>query len=282
MNDFDDLLTNTQELSKEDYAAKKKAERDDVFALSDRVALGVAGEPSLFRQYLNVQSRFERYSAVNALLILAQEDRLPDKVATRLGSFEHWKDRGGSVKNGQTGLSILEPHEYTKEDGSPGIGYNVKKVFDISQVDTRRMKAITPPTYTERQLLQALIAKAPVTGVDELQQPAMTDPNTGNILVRKGMAFEDTFKYVAYELAHAEVDREQAADSSFTAYCASYILCMKYGVKAEGYGFANAEALLAGKTPQEIKAELSHIRDAAETISGRMLLEKVARNKDAR
>jgi len=173
MTNYDDLLSNTPyggqngQPSKEEYAAKKKAERQEVFALADNTALGIAGNGGRFQQYLDVQSRFGRYSAVNTLLILAQKPE-----STKLGSFEHWREKGGPVKPGQTGISIVEPQEYTKEDGTTGIGYNVKKVFDISQVDTRKMKSAPPPSYGDRQLLKALINSAPVKiiGVDDIIQ----------------------------------------------------------------------------------------------------------------
>ena len=125
MNNYDDLLNNAPaepqsgQLSKEEYADKKRAEREEVFALSDSTALEVAGNGGKFRQYLDVQSRFDRYSAVNALLILAQKPE-----ATRIGDFDYWKGIGGFVRPRQSAISILEPHEYLKEDGSPGIGYN--------------------------------------------------------------------------------------------------------------------------------------------------------------
>jgi hypothetical protein len=127
MNNYDDLLNNAPaepqsgQLSKEEYADKKRAEREEVFALSDSTALEVAGNGGKFRQYLDVQSRFDRYSAVNALLILAQKPE-----ATRIGDFDYWKGIGGFVRPRQSAISILEPHEYLKEDGSPGIGYNIK------------------------------------------------------------------------------------------------------------------------------------------------------------
>ena len=82
-----------------------------------------------------MQSTFGRYSAVNALLILAQKPE-----AARLGSFDYWKSQNGFVKPGQSGISILEPlKEYEREDGSTAVGYNVKKVFDISQIDAREL-----------------------------------------------------------------------------------------------------------------------------------------------
>ncbi|MCL1829772.1 MAG: hypothetical protein FWG32_09840, partial [Oscillospiraceae bacterium] len=65
MPNFDDLLTNTpaeeqnggQRLSPEDYAAKKKAEREEVFALSDQTATEVADNSGAFQKFLDLQGR---------------------------------------------------------------------------------------------------------------------------------------------------------------------------------------------------------------------------------
>ena len=301
MANFDDLLSNApaegqNQLSKEDYAAKKQAEREDLFTLSDETALEVSGDSGRFQEFLDVQSKFSRYSAVNALLILAQNPE-----ATRLGNFDYWKGQGGYIRTGETGIAILEPHSYTKEDGSPGTGYNVKKVFDVSQVDTRKMKAAPPaPNYTERQILGALISKYPtkIMGMDELPKGhrgeptdhlgAMTDLD-GNILVRKGMEFSDTFRAVAYEMAGAEVatDPELSQEQEFSAYAATYLLCKKYGADTQAFDFENVGSVFDGMDAQEVKAELSQIRDAADNISARMArqldaMSKSARNQEAR
>jgi hypothetical protein len=298
MNGFDDLLNNTPasyqtQLSKEEYAAKKQGEREAIFELSDNTALEVAGYGDVFRHYLDIQSKFDRYSAVNAMLIMAQSPE-----ATRVGSFDHWKGRGGSVRTGETGISILEPHNYTKEDGSPGVGYDIKKVFDISQIDTRRMTpGKPPPKYDERQILGALISKYPlkITGVDELPEGrfgestahlgAMTD-HDGSILVRKGMEFSETFRAVAYEMACAEMatDPELSSRQEFNAYSATYLLCKKYGADTQSFSFENAPDMFNGMDAQEVKGELSQIRDAAAAIGERMAkqLDKPPRSGDAR
>ena len=296
MNNYDDLLNNApveaqqnNQLSKEDYAAKKKAEREEVFSMSDNTALNVAGDGNKFQQYLDVQSKFDRYSAVNTLLILAQKPE-----ATRLADFDHWKTQGAFVKPGQTSISILEPQEYTKEDGTQGVGYNIKKVFDISQVDAKKLNKTTPPpTYTDRQILSALISKAPVKiiGVDELPGDigAMTNPETGEISVRKGMQFADSFKSIAQELAYPEIERSknEPSDPRFSAYCVSYILCKKYGVDTKDFNFNDAPGVFKGMEPQAIKTELTQIRDIAEDINGRMTkqldaVSKAAKNNEAR
>ena len=292
MANYDDLLNNSpaggqngepSQLSKEEYAAKKKAEREDVFALSDQTAQDVAADGGKFQSFLDLQGRLDRYSAVNALLVFAKN---PD--ASRLGNFDYWKRQNCSVRPGQTAIAILEPHEYTKEDGSPGTGYDVRKVFDVSQVDTRRLRTAPPPNYAGRQLLSALISKAPVkiTGVDELPGDlgAMTDPETGGIFVRKGMEFADTFRSVARELSyeHLTTGPDTQADPQFSAYCASYLLCRKYGVDTQAFSFEGAPGVFEGMDALEVKGELSQIRDAAEDISGRMARQLEPQQKSAK
>ena len=291
MANFDDLFNNTPieesgapQLSKEEYAAKKKAEREEIFSLSDVAAQEVVTVDGNFQSFLDLQARLDRYSAVNALLIFIQN---PD--ASRLGSFDYWKSQNGFVKPGQSGISILEPgKEYVREDGSTAVGYNVKKVFDISQIDTRKLKSAPTPTYTERQLLAALISRAPVqiSGLDELPGDlgAMTNPDTGGISVRKGMAFADTFRSVAQELCCAEIDRADNPPGGprFSAYCAAYILCKKHGVDTQNFSFEDAPGVFDGMDAQAVKGALSQIRDVSESISGRMARQLETQHKTAK
>ena len=276
MNNFDDLLNNTPEVQKqepqrvsnEEYAQNKKAEREALFQTADDAAFKAVGGGVNFQNYLDMQAKLN-YSAVNTLLIMETKPE-----ATRLGDADYWKDKGCYIKSGEKGISILEPTEYTKTDGSPGIGYNVKKVFDISQVDTQKMKSEPQPTPDNRQLLKALVHKAPMTvqGVDEIPDGggAMTDPQTGDILVLRDMAFKDAFRSVAHEMAKAEIDYDKVSDPQFTAYCASYILCKKHGVDTQDYNFDSVAPMFKDMDVRNIKSELSQIRNAADEISGRM------------
>ena len=289
MSNFDDLLTNapTEELSipqltKEEYAAKKQAEREELFTLSDETALDVTTDGGKFQALLDLQARLDRYSAVNSLLVFAQNPQ-----ASRLGDFDFWKEKNCSVRPGQTAIGILEPQAYTKEDGSPGTGYNVKKVFDISQVDTRRLNFPPLPSHTERQILNALIKRAPmnISGADNLPDGlgAMITPE-GDIFVRKGMGFDDTFRAIVYEMAGYELatDPELSDTQAFCAYSAAYLLCKKYGVDTQAFHFEKVDSVFIGMDAQEIKGELSQIRDAAEDISLRMARQFEAQQKAAK
>lgn len=89
-----------------------------------------------FRAFLDTQARLDRYSAANALLIYNQYPQ-----ATQLKDFNDWAEEKVSINKGAKSISILEPVEYARDDGSTGISYNVKKVFDVSQTKGKQSPA---------------------------------------------------------------------------------------------------------------------------------------------
>ena len=163
MQNFDDLFAPQPDqrgdtsFDKDAWAAKKQANRENVYLMIDTYGHEMSIDGGLFRSYLDVQARFDRYSVSNAILIAAQ---MPE--ATRLADFDSWKASGVYVKRGEDAITILEPgKEYTRqEDGSTGVFYDPKKVFDISQTNSRQQ---TVPTVArdDRLLLKALMNNAP-------------------------------------------------------------------------------------------------------------------------
>jgi len=292
MNNFDDLFENNskeqpqnQEFDKETWAAKKKQEREDVYALSDNTAMEVATDSDKFRQYLDVQSRFDRYSAVNALLITAQK---PD--AQRLGDLPYWKGQKIYIKKSElkNSIAILEPgNEYQRGDGSVGVSYNVKRIYDVSQAERRVVQPAV--NHDDRALIRALMSGAPVPikAAENLADGlgALYDPQQKVIFVQKGMDAADIFKSLSNELCHAELDRSGGGynrkEAAFPAYCASYMLCKRHGFDVSDYHFSDAPDSLSDMEPQEIRGALSAIRDVNAEISGRMAnaLEKAKSSK---
>lgn len=283
MSNYDDIFRqeqgqresqSDQPFDKEAWAQKKQEQRETVYTMIDETAVAVSQDGSKFQGYLDVQSHFDRYSVSNALLILAQRPE-----ATRIADFDTWKEQGAYIRKKETGFYIIEPgDEYQHEDGTTGISYNPKKMFDIAQTGSIR-KRETPAYPDERTRIKALMDHAPVpmrasdtlpSGVNALYQP-----DTREIQVRRGMSAGDIFRALAQELAHAEMDKGDGSynrnENAFHAYCASYMLCKQYGVETGGYyHFEGAPQELAAMEPQEIRAELSVVKEAAGEISGRM------------
>ena len=119
----------------------------------------------------------DRYSAANALLIYKQQPQ-----ATQLKEFRDWQEDGVKVSKGAKSLSILEPVEYAKKDGSTGIAYNVKKVFDVSQTNGRRPAA---PTLDRdpRKLVAIMLDTAPI---DVSNRGGAAIPQYGRVLQERG------------------------------------------------------------------------------------------------
>lgn len=281
MGDFDDLFaakeTSAPEadesFDKDAWAKKKQEQREAVYTMIDDTAKAVAGSGAKFQEYLDLQSRFDRYSTSNALLILAQRP-----TATHVADYDTWKEQGAYIRKRESGFYILEPsEEYTREDGTTAVGYNPKKVFDVSQTGNARRRE-TRPYPDDRTRLRALMDRAPVAVRinDELPEGinAAYMPEQREIQIRRGMDAGDIFRCLSQELAQAEMDKGDKpydrSEHAFHAYCASYILCRQYGVDTSGYRFDSAPEMFADREPQEIRTELSTMRDATEEISGRM------------
>ena len=237
MNNFDDIFVDQKTgetannkdfvpFNKDEWAARKQQERADAYALIDRAAEDAAKDGGVFQGYLDVQSRFDRYSVGNALLITIQ---MPE--ATRLADYNGWKDNNVYVKKGATGITILEPgDEYTREDGSVGVWYNAKKVFDISQTNSRQ-QAAPAVSHDPRLLLKALINNAPckISISENLPENvyAAYQPQDKVILIRQGMDAPDIFRALSQELAHAHIGANTTAQTAplpptaFPICCAS-------------------------------------------------------------
>lgn len=281
MSNFDDIFSgqgdkprwNDQPFDKEAWAAKKQEERNELYSLADQTAAEISKDGDKFKQFLDVQSRFERYSSTNALLILAQ---MPE--ATQLKDFDGWKEAGVSVQRKPRSVKILEPgKEYDREDGTRGTSFEVKRVYDVSQ--TRgRVRSAPAVKLDDRVLLKALIHRSsvPIQTVDSLpnNMGAMYDHNQQVIFVCRGMGAEDIFRSVSKELAHAEIagmrQDYNRSDAAFAAYSASYLLCKRYGVDVLDYNFSRLPTSFRERNPQQVRETLTEIRDTANQISTRM------------
>lgn len=264
---------NKPQFTPEQWAEKKQAEKDAVYKLIDDTAVEVTSSPDKFKAFLDTQARMDRYSAANALLIYKQ---IPE--ATQLKDFDDWTKEGVKINKGSKSISILEPVEYTKKDGTPGVSYNVKKVFDVSQTNGKRIPA---PTLNRdpQKLVPMMLDSAPVEieTVDELpydNMGALYDNDSQAILVKRGIGDSVAIcQCVAQELGHAQLAVNSEAysrkDCGFDAVCVGYMLCKKYGVDAQNFNISNLDSF-KNKEPKAIRAELTKVRGAMNEIHSRV------------
>lgn len=258
---------------KEEYKARKQAERDNVYGLIDETTEKMQGNGEMFQVYLDIQARFDRYSVNNAILIFAQEPNATGPLKT----FDDWKDEKVNIKRGETAISLLEPgKEYARDDGGTGVSYNVKKVFDITQTNSKQRP--TPNIVRdERLLLKSLISYAPcqMKISDNLPENlnAIYNPDSKTIFVRQGMDAPDIFRALSAELAHAHMDKGESykrSENVNAAFCVSYMLCERYGVPTDAFDFNRMPEQYSKMDSQDFRKELAKIRDVAGDISHSM------------
>jgi hypothetical protein len=207
-------------------------------------------------RYLDVQSRFHRYSFGNVLLISLQ---FPD--ATRVAGFRRWLELGRHVQRGQKGIAILAPvvQRLKVEDEVPGEertivsaprAFRVVYVFDVSQTDGAAFPEAPARRLEDDSVAGAYEDLAAYAGRLGFSVEFSNDlPGQVNgdctstlhrIRVRAGLSLAQSTKTLAHEIAHAilddrEIDSRERAQVE--AESVAYIVCGLLGLDSADYSF---------------------------------------------
>ena len=270
MSIYDVFSGGNKPYDKEQWAAQKQAERKEAYELIDNTCSEMAVNGDSFRQYLDVQGRFDRYSVANAVLVSAQ---MPE--ATQLKDYGKWKQSRVYVNKDAQKITILEPSkEYLRDDGTKAVSYNAKAVYDISETSAKdRQEAAEPKSM--RELVSAMIDASPVPfqPVDDLELPAYYDSEQQTIFIRTGLNEEQLFVSMSKEVAAAVYDfkyNESRNASEFKAYCVAYMVSSRYGVDTRGFNFDRLPKEYAEMETQDFKSELGSMRDVLGEVQSEM------------
>ena len=281
MSIYDVFSGGSKPFDKEQWAAQKQAQRKEAYELIDNTCSEMMISGDSFRQYLDVQGRFDRYSVNNAILVSAQ---MPE--ATQLKEKAAWKQSRVYVNKDAQKVVILEPSkEYTRGDGSKAVGYNAKEVYDISETSAKdRQEAQEKKSM--RELVSALIDASPVpfVPVADLEMPAYYDSEQQSIFIRTGLNEEQLFVSMAKEVSAAFFDfkhNESREVSEFKSYCVAYMVSSRYGVDTRGFNFSRLPKELAETDTQAFKGELGSMRDVLGEIQSEMY-KSMEKNKPAK
>lgn len=281
MSIYDVFSGGSKPFDKEQWAAQKQAQRKEAYELIDNTCSEMMISGVSFRQYLDVQGRFDRYSVNNAILVSAQ---MPE--ATQLKEKAAWKQSRVYVNKDAQKVVILEPSkEYTRDDGSKAVGYNAKEVYDISETSAKdRQEAQEKKSM--RELVSALIDASPVpfVPVADLEMPAYYDSEQQSIFIRTGLNEEQLFVSMAKEVSAAVFDfkhNESREASEFKSYCVAYMVSSRYGVDTRGFNFSRLPKELAETDTQAFKGELGSMRDVLGEIQSEMY-KSMEKNKPAK
>lgn len=270
MSIYDVFSGGNRPFDKEEWAAAKQAQRKEAYELIDNTCSEMMASGDSFRQYLDVQGRFDRYSVANAILVSAQ---MPE--ATQLKEYSKWKASRVYVNKDAQKIVILEPSkEYTRDDGTKAVGYNAKVVYDISETSAKdRQQAQEPKTM--RELVSAMIDASPVpfVPVADLEIPAYYDSKHQTIFIKTGLTEEQLFVSMAKEVSAAVFDfkhNESRDASDFKSFCVAYMVSTRYGVDTRGFSFDRLPREFSEMDTQVFKGELGSMRDVLGEIQSDM------------
>lgn len=265
-NLFDNENTQTgNEFSKEEWIKQKIESREEAYVMLE-IATEELDNPDSVMAYLDIQSRFDRYSVSNSLLIAYQN---PD--ATRICDSKTWQKNNVRINKGEKGIVILEPGKpYTRDDGRTITPYNAKKVFDISQTNAAQR---TPRTKMPdaRVVIKALIRTSPVPVEISSQFPketkAIYQPGAKKIFIKQGLNGDEIFRALSKEIAFAKLDNGSFNRNNleFTAQAVSYIATSRAGYTPEPITAVSDKFL--SLEVKDKRAELAVIRENANSIS---------------
>ena len=269
MENYDNLFEQQPEqteqpFDREVWVQQKREQRQELYDLIEEMSEKTLTDPSALSDYLNMQARLGKTSVANTLLVVAQK---PD--ATFIANYDDWQKRGRSVKRGEKAALVLEANgEYERPDGTMGVNFDVKRVFDISQTYGKPIRERTAPPI--KTALKAITTNVPVPvklseGISQ-SVGAMYSVKDNTVYVARGVEGNELFFALSRELARAH----SGADT-FVCDCAANVACLRYGVPAK----------YCDRIPDEITAlEVRKKRSALNAVreSACEIIERVDRN----
>jgi len=242
-------------------------------------------------RYLDIQSRFHRYSFGNVLLICQQFHE-----ATQVAGFHAWHKIGRFVRKGEKAIFILAPMVYRNAETDDGDdervvrGFKWVGVFDVSQTDGEELPEVCHRLAGDdpQGLYGQLVAVANSIGFSVVDHDFNGSTNGDcchadhRIRVEVTNSPAQRVKTLAHEIAHAYLHAEYKDRrlAELEAESTAYVVCQSLGLETGDYSFGYV-ATWAGSGDEAtagIKASCERIQKTATTIlsSFELAVEEVA------
>ena len=260
----------------------------DYSELLEGLAAGIAEltTSAKWQKYLDVQSKFHRYSPSNAMLIMMQ-----NPYATQVAGFKKWLELGRPVRSKEIALRILAPMTYKKDDGLEGEktseirGFKMVPVFDISQTEgqdlpeiARKLQGMAPAGVFARLTEFANSLGFRVETPESLESGANGDTthSQGRIRVVASNSEAQQAKTLAHEIAHALLHEPKAPATKdlsrglkeLEAESAAYVICTALGMDTSDYSLGYVAGWAGGgpEALEGIRASAGRIQKASTAV----------------
>lgn len=256
----------TNSYDKEKYKQMKKEQLKNAYQMIYDACEEIRkGNNDFFIKYLDIQSKFDKYTFRNALLVAKQ---LPN--ASQLKDYNGWKELKVTFKSDKPNkVIILEPREsYINSAGTKVTPYSAKEMIDVSETNTKA----PIKDYDKKMILHALLHDSPIkikvsdTLEDDICKWSMEDNviyvknNNENYDLVISSISKEIAKYLLY------TNDEEISDDK--AKCVSYMICKKYNINQS---FEDIPHPLVNLELNKVKDELYSMKNTFEDINNRMI-----------
>lgn len=224
---------NEYKLSKAEFKEEKKKQRLALFKVANEQLDKITNDSSSLLQYLKLMALIG-YNPTNTLLIFSVNPN-----ATLVKDYSRWRELGAFPKKSTKGIPILEPSkEYTKRDGTSGVNYNIKHVFDITQTT---YEIETPSLPSTERLIKAITYKDDIQieyldNTSHLSKSIIYEKNTNIIYIQKGLSNDDILRGLLREFVL--MNASHLNNNRFEVCCVLYMLSIKYGIESNNTKFS--------------------------------------------
>ena len=239
-------------------------DNNELYKIINEAIINLQNKSISFKDFLDVQAKFYKYSTANAILIASQMPK-----ATLIKDSLAWERESIKISKKEKPIYILEP----VFDGEKEImDYHSKEMYDISQTNAKNKKT----KYDNRTLLKAFLhnnlaeIKA-VDGFDDSNLNASHETvgdNKNIIYIRRGMDYNMIFKSLAFELARLEYtssyDKEM---DNFKVTSIAYILCKIHDLDVSSYSFDELPKTFINNSSIEARKDLVEIKNIVNKIN---------------
>jgi antirestriction protein ArdC len=260
----------------------------DYSGLLEGLSAGIADltTSEKWTQYLDVQSKFYRYSPNNVMLILMQ-----NPYATRVAGYRAWQALDHQVMAKESALRILAPMTYKRDNAPEGEkareirGFKLVPVFDISQTEgpdlpdiVSKLEGLAPEGVFAKLTEFAEGIGFRVERPQSLESGANGDTShsEGRIRVVSTNSEAQQAKTLAHEIGHALLHDPVAEATKdlerglkeLEAESTAYVICTALGMDTSDYSFGYVAGWAGGapEATQGIKASTGRIQKAATAV----------------
>lgn len=274
MADLRAMVTETQQ-SKADFAQQKQAQREALFQRRDTSIVDLTTDPAAYRAYLDLQAANPAVSPGNLALVWAE-----NPAAAMVCTMNRWNSLGRNVTKGESGIKVIVPQKYRDGRGILRTGYDVGRVFDVSQTHGARLKPpirLVDGTPEMEKAIRALVSSSPVPiePLDGFVDGSFYDSHDKKILIDAALPDGAQLAALTTEIAHARLHAayqgEYSRDLCSTdAESVGYLVCKRFGVAAEPPAADNLDALYGAMPTDDRRAALEYNQDLSKFLMDRV------------